>query len=68
MASQSVARDLRLTKKGGIDMKHDRMNYEEAKRMKQKKQELKNLRKSRRGERRAKNWFNIEADLEVKVA
>jgi len=67
-ASQSGARDSRLTKKGGVDMKHDRMNYEEAKKMKQAKQDLKNLKKSRRGERRAKNWFNIEADLELKVA
>jgi len=47
-------------------MKH--LTYEQAKRMKQKKQALKNLKKSRRGERRAKNWFNIEADLELKVA
>jgi len=45
-------------------MKRERLSYEEEREMREEKKAEKNVRRNRNGERRMKNWFNVEADLE----
>ena len=45
-------------------MNKPRLSYEEEREMREEKKAEKNERRNRNGERRMKNWFNVEADLE----